>query len=252
MRLALGCSGGALLNLDGELIGLTTAQSALAGSEAPGGYAVPLDAPMKRIIDVLMRGDEVEYGFLGVKFEPDARPGRGVMIKGVAPGSPAERPACFAATSSRPSTALRFTTLTICICKSASVWPAVRRKSRRWAATTGRRPARRRLPSRTRRARRSRRTVRPPSAVCAWTTPASWRSGSAGRTCRRAWPSARSCRTARPTRPACRWITSSRSVNGKPVTTPAEFYEAMPKTGSVKLTIANLEDREDVVTLDLK
>ena len=71
VRLALGCSGGALLNLDGELIGLTTAQAALVGSEAPGGFAVPLDGPMKRIIDVLVRGDEVEYGFLGVTVPPN-------------------------------------------------------------------------------------------------------------------------------------------------------------------------------------
>ena len=94
VRLALGCSGGALLNLDGELIGVTTAQAALAGSEAPGGYAVPLDDPMKRIIEVLMRGDEVEYGFLGVRFDNgDGRigPGAGVMLMGVEEGSPAER-----------------------------------------------------------------------------------------------------------------------------------------------------------------
>ena len=41
---------------------------------------------MKHIIEVLMRGDEVEYGFLGVTFLPDASPGRGVMIQGVARG----------------------------------------------------------------------------------------------------------------------------------------------------------------------
>src|SRR5258708_36480887 len=53
VRINLGCSGGALLNLDGELIGLTTSQAALAGSEAPGGYAAPFDSQMKKIIDVL-------------------------------------------------------------------------------------------------------------------------------------------------------------------------------------------------------
>ena len=36
-RLALGGSGGALLNLDGELVGLTTSTAALVGSEAAGG-----------------------------------------------------------------------------------------------------------------------------------------------------------------------------------------------------------------------
>ena len=94
VRLAPGCSGGALLNLDGELIGVTTAQAALAGSEAPGGYAVPLDGPMKRIIDVLMRGDEVEYGFLGVRFDSGENRlsrGPGVLLMGVEEGSPAAR-----------------------------------------------------------------------------------------------------------------------------------------------------------------
>src|SRR5262249_52780164 len=43
-RLNLGCSGGALLNLDGELIGLTTSLAALTGGEGAGGYAVPMDA----------------------------------------------------------------------------------------------------------------------------------------------------------------------------------------------------------------
>jgi S1-C subfamily serine protease len=91
VRIALGCSGGALLNLDGDLVGLTTAQAALAGSEAPGGYAVPIDAPIKRIVEVLLRGEEVEYGFLGVQFPPDARPSKvGVTLTAIADGSPAK------------------------------------------------------------------------------------------------------------------------------------------------------------------
>ena len=72
-----GNSGGPLLDSAGRLIGVTTAQAALAGSEAPGGYAAPLDGPMNRILDVLLRGEEVEYGFLGVEYQRDARPGRG-------------------------------------------------------------------------------------------------------------------------------------------------------------------------------
>jgi S1-C subfamily serine protease len=90
-RLNLGCSGGALINLQGEMIGLTTALAALTGVEAAGGYAVPLDDSMKRIIEVLRRGEEVEHGFLGVGTE-DPPPGeRGVVIRNVAPGSPAFR-----------------------------------------------------------------------------------------------------------------------------------------------------------------
>lgn len=66
-RLNLGTSGGALLNLRGELIGITTSLAALNGYETSVGYAVPLNAATKRIITSLIRGHEVEYGFLGVQ-----------------------------------------------------------------------------------------------------------------------------------------------------------------------------------------
>jgi serine protease Do len=91
-RIHLGCSGGALLNLGGELIGLTTSLAAIHGGETPGGYALPLDAGMRRILEVLKRGEEVEYGFLGVTFY-DLGPGKGVAIAHATPGSPAEREA---------------------------------------------------------------------------------------------------------------------------------------------------------------
>jgi serine protease Do len=66
-RLDLGTSGGALVNLDGELIGMTTALAALQGYEKSVGYAIPLDRGMRRIIDDLIRGYEAEYGFLGIQ-----------------------------------------------------------------------------------------------------------------------------------------------------------------------------------------
>lgn len=88
-RLNFGVSGGALVNLQGELIGLTTAHAALSGSETAGGFAVPLNAGMRRIIEVLRRGEEVEYGFLGVTLQPDNRRTRGVQVSEVTPGSPA-------------------------------------------------------------------------------------------------------------------------------------------------------------------
>src|SRR5262249_43282527 len=91
-RLNLGCSGGALLNLKGELVGLTTALAALSGSETPGGFAVPFDARLQRIVAVLLQGKEVEYGFLGVSLGRDSRPGEGVVVQDpVVPGSPASR-----------------------------------------------------------------------------------------------------------------------------------------------------------------
>jgi serine protease Do len=86
-RLNLGASGGALLNLDGEAIGLLSATAAVAGSEASGGYALPMDPIYRRIIDVLKEGREVEYGFLGVAPQPGWS-GR-LIINSVTENSPA-------------------------------------------------------------------------------------------------------------------------------------------------------------------
>jgi serine protease Do len=65
-RLNLGTSGGALVNLRGELVGITTSLAALAGYEKSVGFAVPVDDWSNRVIDTLKRGLEVEYGFLGI------------------------------------------------------------------------------------------------------------------------------------------------------------------------------------------
>jgi serine protease Do len=83
-----GCSGGALLDLDGKVIGLTTALAGIRGNQ-PGGFAIPIDASTRRIIEVLKKGEEVEYGFLGVVLHNDSR--FGVRIYRVTPGSPASR-----------------------------------------------------------------------------------------------------------------------------------------------------------------
>jgi S1-C subfamily serine protease len=94
-RLNLGCSGGALLNLRGEMIGLTSARAAVTGSETSGGFAVPVDVAFRRIVEKLRQGVEVEYGFLGVgdagrntSSRSTRLPGGGVLVKAV-PGSPA-------------------------------------------------------------------------------------------------------------------------------------------------------------------
>jgi S1-C subfamily serine protease len=89
-RLHLGCSGGALVNMQGEMIGLTTALAAIQGGETPGGFAFPVNAGLRRVIDVLKRGEEIDYGFLGVNFDeraPDGSPGVAVAVAIV--GSPA-------------------------------------------------------------------------------------------------------------------------------------------------------------------
>ena len=59
-RLNLGTSGGALINLKGELIGITTSLAALEGYESSVGYAIPFDAATRRIVESLARGHEVE------------------------------------------------------------------------------------------------------------------------------------------------------------------------------------------------
>jgi serine protease Do len=90
-RITLGCSGGALLNLRGELIGLTTSVAALSGSETPGGFAVPMDTGLRRIVEKLRQGEEVEYGFLGVQLKQGDSGGKGVYLETVSDGSPAQR-----------------------------------------------------------------------------------------------------------------------------------------------------------------
>lgn len=66
-RLGPGSSGGALLNSSGQLIGITTSLAALEGYESSVGYAIPFNAAMRRIVEDLLNGYEVEYGFLGVQ-----------------------------------------------------------------------------------------------------------------------------------------------------------------------------------------
>jgi serine protease Do len=87
-RVTLGSSGAGVFNLDGQLVGLGSAVAAVFGSEASGGYAIPMDVNYRRIIDVLKSGREVEYGFLGVGPQADeAR--NGVQISSLSPSCPA-------------------------------------------------------------------------------------------------------------------------------------------------------------------
>jgi serine protease Do len=92
-KLAFSAAGGALLNLQGELVGLTTTAATIAGHEQPAGYALPINAAMRRIIDTLKQGREVEYGMLGVGFghTPLETPSGGsrLTLTQVFPGGPA-------------------------------------------------------------------------------------------------------------------------------------------------------------------
>jgi serine protease Do len=95
-RLELGASGGALVNLKGELVGLTTSLAALAGYERPGGFAIPVDDDFRKALDTLKTGRLPEYGFLGVapRFlaDDERRAGRhGALVEDIVPATPAAR-----------------------------------------------------------------------------------------------------------------------------------------------------------------
>ena len=93
-RVTLGCSGGGLFTLDGEAVGLTSTAAGVTGAETAGGYAVPFDANVRRVVGVLAEGREVEYGFLGVSLDRGfggERALTGVTVGTVTPGMPAER-----------------------------------------------------------------------------------------------------------------------------------------------------------------
>lgn len=95
-KLNLGTSGGALVNMKGEMIGLTTSLAATAGYEQAAGYAVPVDQTLLRALEALKEGREVEYGFLGVRPSSFSQTeiftgSRGVKVDDVVPGTPAQR-----------------------------------------------------------------------------------------------------------------------------------------------------------------
>lgn len=93
-RLEWGASGGALVNLQGEMIGLTVSLAALAGYERPGGFAIPVTEEFRRVVDLLKAGRVPDYGFLGIEPGPltaqQRQAGRqGTRVLDVVPATPA-------------------------------------------------------------------------------------------------------------------------------------------------------------------
>ena len=84
-KLNLGMSGGAVVNLRGELVGITTTGGNAEGFDAQAGYAIPIDTLGRHVIETLAQGKEVEYGFLGVRLREQSPN----TIDGVEPGTPA-------------------------------------------------------------------------------------------------------------------------------------------------------------------
>ncbi len=69
VRVAIGSSGGALVNLDGEMVGLLTSLVALNGLERPAGFAIAADDLFQRVIERMKLGELPEFGFLGIQPE---------------------------------------------------------------------------------------------------------------------------------------------------------------------------------------
>ncbi len=81
-----GASGGALMSMDGDWVGILTSMVGWPGGDSSEGYAVPLDSNHRKIIEVLCKGEEVEYGFLGIQLAVGVR---GVKVAQVSERSPA-------------------------------------------------------------------------------------------------------------------------------------------------------------------
>ncbi|HEX2562732.1 MAG TPA: trypsin-like peptidase domain-containing protein [Acidimicrobiales bacterium] len=92
-----GNSGGALINADGEVVGINTAIASLAGGGGIGsqggnigvGFAIPIDSA-RSIAQQLVDNGEVTHAFLGVRIA-DAEDGGGAVVGQVEDGQPAAK-----------------------------------------------------------------------------------------------------------------------------------------------------------------
>ncbi len=96
VRLPLGTSGGALVNLQGRLIGITTSMAPLAGYDQGAGYAIPVDETFRQTLQTLKQGRVPAFGFLGVQPEDLTERerriiGDGVRVVRVVRGTAADR-----------------------------------------------------------------------------------------------------------------------------------------------------------------
>jgi serine protease Do len=95
-KLNLGTSGGALVDLDGKMIGLTTSLAALTGFDAAAGFAIPVDDTFRKAVTTLSEGKVPEFGFLGL--QPGTIPlaqrqkgEHGALVQGMVRATPASK-----------------------------------------------------------------------------------------------------------------------------------------------------------------
>ncbi|MBI4385915.1 MAG: Do family serine endopeptidase [Elusimicrobia bacterium] len=93
-----GNSGGPLLNMDGELIGVNTAIFSPSGASAGIGFAIPINEA-KEVLDYLIAGKSLQRGWLGVEASAVTEAIRrqfrlsgaeGALVNSVVPDSPAQ------------------------------------------------------------------------------------------------------------------------------------------------------------------
>jgi len=98
-RLPIGSSGCPVINLRGELVGIASSLAAIEGYERSGGFAIPIDPSTRWIVETLLAGREVEYGFLGITPGHDRLPDHiaerlgqrtAALVQSVPRGSPAQ------------------------------------------------------------------------------------------------------------------------------------------------------------------
>jgi len=83
-----GNSGGALVNSNGELIGINTSIISVSGGADGIGFAIPVDI-VKYVFKEIIQNGEVIRGYVGISAEINYR-GLGVLVNGVIPNSPAD------------------------------------------------------------------------------------------------------------------------------------------------------------------
>lgn len=94
-----GNSGGPLVDINGNVVGVNTAIYSPNGGSVGVGFAIPSDQA-QTVVAKLMKGGNIEYGYLGVQIQPVTqdvasaigldRPG-GALVSAVTDGSPAAK-----------------------------------------------------------------------------------------------------------------------------------------------------------------